>query len=67
MRGKSACFPSCASRPVSRRSGAVFEEEVAPMTLEFQENRVSLTGSVQEQFEQWGEILREMYLLEIGE
>jgi hypothetical protein len=41
------------------------EEIVAPVTLQFGDRTVQLTGTVEEQFRQWQGILAEMYRLEV--
>jgi hypothetical protein len=45
-------------------AGQAFEMHVAPQTLEFSQHTVTLTGSVEEQFAQWREILQELHALD---
>jgi hypothetical protein len=45
-------------------AGSAFELDLTPQTLEFSQRTVTLTGSVEEQFAQWREILREMQALD---
>jgi hypothetical protein len=45
-------------------AGSSFEMALAPQTLEFAQHTVTLTGTVEEQFAQWREILREMQALD---
>lgn len=45
--------------------GDSLESEIAPHTIELDERVVTLTGSVQEQYAQWREILAEIYAAEM--
>lgn len=47
--------------------GDSLEAEVTPQTIELQERTVTLSGNVEAQYEQWREILAEMYRNEVGE
>src|SRR5690606_41664356 len=40
--------------------------EIAPRTIELDERVVTLTGTVQEQYAQWKEILADIYANEVG-
>ena len=46
--------------------GQSLENEVAPQTIDLEERTVTLSGNVEAQYEQWREILAEMYANEIG-
>lgn len=41
--------------------------EIEPHTMELQDRTVTLTGTVEEQYSQWREILRDIYLTETGQ
>lgn len=45
-------------------AGNAFEMTVQPQTLEFSTHTVNLSGTLEEQFSQWREILGELYTLE---
>jgi hypothetical protein len=45
--------------------GDSLESEVAPHTIELEERVITLTGSVQEQYAQWREILADIYAAEL--
>ena len=47
--------------------GNSLELEIAPRTIDLQEQTITLTGSVEEQYNQWREILADLYANEIGE
>lgn len=47
--------------------GDSMSQEVAPRTIELEERTVTLTGNVEAQYEQWRDILREIYAAEIGD
>ncbi len=47
--------------------GQSLENEIAPRTIDLEERQVTLSGNVETQYEQWREILAEMYANEIGE
>lgn len=49
-----------------RELGDSFELEVRPAVLEIEGKTITLTGSVDAQFEQWRDILREIYTTETG-
>jgi len=43
-----------------------FGSEMRPVVMEFEGQQVELTGSAEEQFKQWRELLEQIYLLETG-
>ncbi len=43
-----------------------FGNEMKPMVMEFQGKKYELTGSVEEQYKQWRELLRKIYFAETG-
>jgi len=47
--------------------GLSLEAEIAPRIIELEDRTVTLTGSVEDQYEQWRELLRQIYRTEIGE
>ena len=47
--------------------GNSLEAEITPQTIELEERTVTLTGNVEAQYEQWREILADMYATEVGE
>ncbi len=47
--------------------GNSLEMEIAPQTIELEERTVTLSGSVETQYEQWREILADIYNTEAGE
>jgi len=40
--------------------------EIEPHTMTLQNRTVTLTGTVQEQYRQWKELLQQMYIAETG-
>ncbi len=46
--------------------GTSFESEVEPLVIDVEGHTLRLTGSVQEQYETWRKLLREMYAAETG-
>lgn len=46
--------------------GQSMENEIAPQTIDLEERTVTLSGNVESQYEQWRQILAEMYANEIG-
>jgi len=46
--------------------GASFESEVEPLVIEVEGHTVRLTGSVDEQYDTWRQLLREIYSTETG-
>jgi hypothetical protein len=46
--------------------GASFESEVEPLVIEVEGQTIRLTGSVQEQYETWRQLLRQIYAAETG-
>ncbi len=49
-----------------RELGVSFEAEVEPMVLDIEGITVTLHGSVEEQFDEWRRLMREIYSLETG-
>jgi len=47
--------------------GAALEGEVAPRVISLQDQTITLTGTVEEQYEQWREILADLYAIERGD
>jgi hypothetical protein len=47
--------------------GLSLESEIAPQVIELEDRSVTLTGSVQDQYDQWRELLRQIYQTEVGE
>ncbi len=47
--------------------GLSLEAEIAPQIIELEDRSVTLTGSVQDQYQQWRELLRQIYEAEVGE
>jgi hypothetical protein len=47
--------------------GLSLEAEIAPQIIELDDRSVTLTGSVEDQYEQWRELLRQIYRTEVGE
>jgi len=47
--------------------GASLEGEVAPKAISLEDQTITLTGTVEEQYEQWREILADLYAAERGE
>ncbi|MDP2282712.1 MAG: hypothetical protein Q8L06_01125, partial [Pseudohongiella sp.] len=45
---------------------ASLEAEVAPKVIELDDRQIMLTGTVEEQYQQWRDILMEIYLTETG-
>ncbi len=43
-----------------------FGDEMQPVTMEFEGQQYELTGSAEEQFKRWKELLRQIYLAETG-
>lgn len=46
--------------------GQSIDEELAPSVVELKDRSITLTGSVRNQYDEWREILKEMYYLETG-
>lgn len=46
--------------------GASLEAELEPSVIDIEDRTITLTGNVEAQYQQWREILREMYLQERG-
>ena len=51
---------------VIRELGDSLQAEVSPMVVEIQGRTVELTGSIEEQYQKWRELLREIYMNETG-
>jgi hypothetical protein len=47
--------------------GLSLEAEIAPQIIELEDRSVTLTGSVEDQYEQWRELLQQIYRTEVGE
>ncbi|MEE8339118.1 MAG: hypothetical protein V3R56_03170, partial [Xanthomonadales bacterium] len=47
--------------------GQSLEAEITPQVIELQDRTVLLSGNVADQYEQWRELLAEIYLTEIGD
>jgi len=47
--------------------GASLEAEVSPQVIELEDQTVTLSGNVEQQYGQWRELLADIYLAEIGE
>jgi len=47
--------------------GNSLEMEIAPQTIELEERTITLSGSVEAQYEQWRELLADIYANEVGE
>jgi hypothetical protein len=43
-----------------------FSGEMKPVVMEFEGQQYELTGSAEEQFQQWRELLRQIYYAETG-
>ena len=42
------------------------EAEIAPQIIELDDRTITLTGTVQDQYDQWRELLRQIYEAEVG-
>ena len=49
-----------------RELGDTFDAEVRPAVLEVEGKTITLSGSVESQFDQWRELLRDIYVTETG-
>ena len=47
--------------------GKSLEDELAPQVINLEDRTITLTGSVEEQYGQWREILADLYATEVGE
>ena len=47
--------------------GASLSAEVGPQIIELEDRTVTLTGTAQDQYEQWRVILRDIYVSEVGD
>ena len=43
-----------------------FGDEMQPVTMEFEGRQYELTGTAEEQFKRWRELLRQIYFTETG-
>lgn len=46
--------------------GMSLEAEIAPQIIELEDSTITLTGSVEDQFQQWRDLLRQIYEAEVG-
>ena len=46
--------------------GGSFEAEMQPQVIELEDRTVTLTGTVDNQYDQWREILHDIYVTETG-
>ena len=46
--------------------GSSLEAEIAPQVIELEDRTVTLTGTVQAQYQQWQELLQKIYQQERG-
>lgn len=44
----------------------MFEQEISPLSIQVNDQTIELTGTVEEQYQQWQDIFREMIELELG-
>jgi len=49
-----------------RELGESLENDVAPRVIDLQDRTITLSGTVEEQYEQWREILADLYAYELG-
>ncbi len=47
--------------------GLSLEAEIAPQIIELEDRTITLTGTVEDQYQQWRELLRQIYAAEVGE
>jgi hypothetical protein len=47
--------------------GLSLESEIAPQVIELEDRSVTLTGTVRDQYDQWRELLRQIYQAEVGD
>ena len=47
--------------------GQSLENEVAPQVINLDDRTITLSGSVEEQYEQWREIMADLYSAEVGQ
>jgi hypothetical protein len=47
--------------------GESLENEVAPRVFSLDDRTITLTGSVEEQYAQWKEVLADIYASEVGD
>ena len=47
--------------------GSSLEAEIAPQVIELEDQTITLTGTVQDQYNQWRELLRQIYEAEVGD
>jgi len=46
--------------------GQSLENEVAPRVINLDDRTITLTGTVEEQYDQWKEVLADIYAAEVG-
>jgi len=46
--------------------GESLQSAISPKVIELDDRQIMLTGTVEEQYQQWREILMELYLTETG-
>ena len=46
--------------------GLSLEAEIAPQIIELEDRTITLTGSVEDQYQQWRDLLRQIYQAEVG-
>ena len=49
-----------------RELGESLENDVAPRVIDLQDRTITLSGTVEEQYQQWREILADLYAYESG-
>ncbi|MGB1140843.1 MAG: hypothetical protein ACPG1A_08085 [Halioglobus sp.] len=47
--------------------GTSLETEIAPQVIELEDRTITLSGNVEEQFDQWRDVLAEIYRAEVGD
>jgi hypothetical protein len=47
--------------------GLSLEAEIAPQIIELEDRTITLTGSVEDQYEQWRQLLQQIYQAEVGD
>lgn len=50
-----------------RELGDSLEASIAPQVIELEDRTVTLSGTVEQQYQQWRKILRELYQVEVGQ
>ena len=49
-----------------KESGADFDAQAKPLVIELEGQTIRLTGSVEEKFQEWRRLLKEIYIDETG-